>query len=105
MLVVNIPELPSCRYRKNSDPPEASAEAFRDDVLIPALLRGKVLVQMNPKYGVPVSWNEEVFGGLVRKLGSVIIPQIQITSKDHMDDAKEAAIFMQEQADRSSNEE
>lgn len=100
MRMINIPQLPSCRYKKNSDPPEASAEAWRDDVLIPALQEhGMVQVMINPKYGMPVSWCEEAFGGVVRKLGASVVNQISFMAPDHFqDDAEEARQFMQDAA-------
>lgn len=102
MKVINIPELPSGRFKANCNPPESSGEAFRDDVLIPALKKGEVMVNINPKYGVPVSWNEEVFGGLVRKLGAGVIDRIHITSLDHRDSVNEALNFMHDQVERDS---
>ncbi len=46
-----------------------SGEAFRDDVLIPALLRdpeGEVVVYLDGVAGYPASFLEEAFGGLIR---------------------------------------
>ena len=44
-----------------------SAEAFRDDVLRPALREHKtVVVELDLRFGIPASWLEECFGGLVR---------------------------------------
>ncbi|MEJ1126404.1 STAS-like domain-containing protein [Variovorax sp. CCNWLW225] len=44
-----------------------SGEAFRDDVLVPALRRhDSVTLDLNDIYGLAASWTEEVFGGLVR---------------------------------------
>lgn len=56
---------PAGRYR--TDGPQ-SAEAFREDVLIPALgTYSTVLVSFYDLSGASPSWIEEVFGGLVRK--------------------------------------
>ncbi len=99
MQIINIPQLPSGRFRVNCSPPESSGEAFRDGILIPALEKGEVLVNINPKYGMPVSWAEEVFGGLVRKLGADVVDRIQIIST-YKDCANEALNFMHEQVER-----
>jgi len=56
--------LPAGRYRRDGP---YSGEAFRDDVLAPAL-RGcdNVTLDLSGVYGLASSWTEEVFGGLVR---------------------------------------
>lgn len=52
------------RFRTES---EKSAEAFRDDVLLPSLLtHDLVTLDISMKYGFPASSLEEIFGGLVR---------------------------------------
>lgn len=57
-------KLPSGRYRDHG--PHAG-EVFREDVLLPALrANDSVTLDMNDVYGLPSSWMEEVFGGLVR---------------------------------------
>jgi len=41
-----------------------SGEAFRDDVLVPALRKhDSVTLDLNDIYGLAASWTEEVFGG------------------------------------------
>lgn len=55
---------PGGRYKKMSD---NSGEAFRDDLLIPALRRErKIVVDLDGVVGYGSSFLEEVFGGLVR---------------------------------------
>lgn len=57
---------PGGRYR--TDGPQ-SAEAFREDHLVPALRRaahGTLRVQLVEAKGWPASWLEEAFGGLER---------------------------------------
>jgi len=57
-------DLPAGRYR--DDGPN-SGEAFREDVLAPALRdNDSVTLDLNEVYGLASSWTEEVFGGLVR---------------------------------------
>lgn len=99
---INIPEVPTCRYRKHSMPESASAEAWRDDVLIPALEKGDVTVHLTPRYGMPVSWCEEAFGGLVRALGADVMDRITLIGEDS--EVNEACIFMQDQVDRGGKE-
>lgn len=55
---------PIGRYRTDA---KASAEAFRDDLLAPALRdHDRVRVELDGAAGYPSSWLEESFGGLVR---------------------------------------
>lgn len=55
---------PGGRYK--TDGP-FNGEAFRDDLLIPALRANDVvIVDLDGVAGLPVSFSEEVFGGLVR---------------------------------------
>ena len=56
-------DTPIGRYKKESC---YSGEAFRDDFLIPALLKGKVCVDLAQVEGYGSSFLEEVFGGVVR---------------------------------------
>lgn len=95
---INIPDLPSGRYRKNCT--GGSAEEFRDDVLIPALAEDDVTVHLVPRYGMPVSWCEEVFGGLVRELGVDVLDRITLIGEDS--DINEATGFMQDEVDRGA---
>ena len=46
-----------------------SGEAFRDDYLVPALMKGAVTVVMDGAKGYGSSFLEEAFGGLVRCRG------------------------------------
>lgn len=58
---------PSGRFR--SDGPH-SGEEFRDDLLAPALQTGdNVILVLDGVAGLPSSFREEAFGGLVRKHG------------------------------------
>lgn len=62
--VASWSNLPSGRAR--SDGPH-SGEAFREDVLVPALrANDNVTLDTSGVYGLANSWLEEVFGGLVR---------------------------------------
>lgn len=54
------------RYRKDGG--DCSAEAFREDVLLPALKKNPtVTLDMTSDFGVPMSFSEELFGGIVRR--------------------------------------
>jgi hypothetical protein len=44
-----------------------SGEQVREDVLLPALKTGPVLVMLDHDAGLPVSFLEEGFGGLIRQ--------------------------------------
>ena len=56
---------PAGRYRKDGP---FSGEAFREDVLVPTLQKaGSVVVNIDGVAGLPSSFWEEVFGGLVRR--------------------------------------
>jgi len=58
-------DVPSGRYR--TDGP-ASGEAFREDILRPALINNPVVtVELDGTEGYNSSFLEEAFGGLVRK--------------------------------------
>ncbi len=95
-VTVPIPELPAGRYRK--DCTSGSAEEFRDDVLIPTIesfgTDGEVVVDLNKCEGMPPSFTEEVFGGLVRKLGpgieiGLIGPSRRVNeAREFMDDVR-----------------
>ncbi len=52
--------------RNRTDGPY-SGERFRDDVLVPALERGEVEVDLDGVLGFGSSFLEEAFGGLVRR--------------------------------------
>lgn len=65
---------PGGRYRSDS---HFSAEAFRDDVLEPALKEhGAVEVHLDGAMGFGSSFLEEAFGGLVRKHGPQVRAQL-----------------------------
>lgn len=55
---------PAGRYRDDGD---FSGEAFREDLLIPALKSGDLEVTLDGVMGLGSSFLEEAFGGLVRK--------------------------------------
>jgi hypothetical protein len=66
------------RYR--ADGP-FSGEAFRDDLLLKLAqqaLRSKseLIVDFDGVAGIPTSFLEEAFGGLVRKLGKQMVPDL-----------------------------
>src|SRR3546814_3762160 len=61
--------LPIGRYRRDS---KTSGEAFREDVLVPALNRAAdevVVVDLSEALGYGSSFFDEAFGGLVRDRG------------------------------------
>lgn len=56
---------PSGRYRSDS---KASGQEFRDDYLVPPLLRGcRVVVELDGTLGYGSSFLDEAFGGLRRE--------------------------------------
>lgn len=69
--------------RNRTDGPY-SGEEFREDFLEPALLKYDVVtVVLDGAYGYPLSFLEEVFGGLVRKFGAEKFrDKLKIISKD-----------------------
>lgn len=66
---------PVGRYRADGD---SNGEAFREDLLRPALVKGAAHVLMDDAFGYGSSFLEEVFGGLIRtgytlaELGSIL---------------------------------
>lgn len=65
--IVDFTLYPGGRYK--SDGP-GSGEEFRDRYIAPALLRSdRVTVDLGGAPGLPVSFLEEAFGGLVRRCG------------------------------------
>lgn len=81
-LARDFSELPFGRYRSDG---HNSAERFRDDVLIPAILdAGRVRVILNTRGGLGSSFLDEAFGGLVRKFNWSIndfLEHIEIVSE------------------------
>ncbi|MBR9873580.1 MAG: DUF4325 domain-containing protein [Vibrionaceae bacterium] len=71
------------RFRSDGD---YSAEAFRDDVLLPELEKhGTVTVDISMDYGLASSCIEEAFGGLVREKGwsaDDVLQRVNIVSDD-----------------------
>jgi len=62
-------DIPGGRLRKYST---WSGEEFREDVLIPALAEAQVVtINLDGLIGMPASWCEEVFGGVVRALPGI----------------------------------
>ena len=95
--VITAPRFPASRYR--ADCTEGSAEEFRDDVLIPIIKQGrKVVVSLGDMAGMPASWSEEVFGGLVRKLGRGVDLQL-IGPAEWVNEAQQ---FMDEERERQA---
>jgi len=63
--VIEFSEFPGARY-KHLGP--YSGEAFRDDVLIPAIKANEnISVNFDGAFGYGSSFLEEVFGGMIRK--------------------------------------
>ncbi len=69
MTVINIAKdftrYPGGRYMRMS---KNSGEEFRDLLLLPAIKRGPVTVELDGVRGYGSSFLEEAFGGLVRKM-------------------------------------
>ena len=62
--VIEFSEYPGARY-KHLGP--HSGEAFRDDVILPAIKSGKdIYINFDGVFGYGSSFLEEVFGGLIR---------------------------------------
>lgn len=78
-----------------------SGEELRDDYLGPLLERtgDLVVVNLSSALGVPVSFSEEAFGGLVRKFGPGVIGRIKLIGGEA---AEEATRFMAEEAERQA---
>lgn len=101
-------EYPAGRYR---DDGEASGEAFRDDILVPALKDekyAKVKVILDGVAGFGSSFLEEAFGGLVRNHGidpSVLDRHLEISTDE--DDLKDyvslSRKYIREAAARKNN--
>ena len=65
------------RYAEHSD--KYSGEWFRDDVILPKLQdHQRVIIDLGGTYGLPDSFLEEVFGGLIRNNPALDINRIQI---------------------------
>ena len=61
-------DTPGVRYRKDG---KFSGEEFRDEILIPCLIRcislnEKLYLDLDGAYGYPPGFIDEVFGGLIR---------------------------------------
>ncbi|MGR5279664.1 STAS-like domain-containing protein [Vibrio rotiferianus] len=71
------------RYRSDGD---HSAQAFREDVLIPEIEQnGTVTVDITMDYGLASSCLEEAFGGLVRETewdADEVLKRVNIVSED-----------------------
>lgn len=72
------------RYRAEGG--DTSAEAFREDVLLPALKKNStVTIDMTSDFGVPMSFSEELFGGIIRKgdfSAEELITKLNVVSDD-----------------------
>lgn len=93
--------LPYGRYRWQGN---FSGEAFREDLLLPALSRdGEVLVDLDGTSGVGPSFLEEAFGGLIRaglKLDQ-ILSKLTIKSDEDPSYVKEVEGYLREEAART----
>ena len=64
-LALDFSPYPAWRYRKDGP---YSGEAFREDTLIPLLEKtDRIVVNIDGVAGLPSSFWEEVFGGLIRR--------------------------------------
>jgi len=73
---------PAGRFRIDG---KYSAEAFRDDILIPAIENNDVIcIDFNGGFGYASNFLEEVFGGLIRSgyTKEKLLKQLQFISKD-----------------------
>lgn len=67
--------MPGGRYREGG---HKSGEEFREDYLSPALREhGKIVVDLDRVRGIPPSFVEEAFGGLVREFGPVVCERVE----------------------------
>ena len=86
ILALEFSNTPGPRYKKQG--PD-SGEAFRDMLLEPAITEAEtngapLTVDLDgSRYGYPVGWLEEVFGGLIRKHGRERFDRIHLTGSDH----------------------
>lgn len=72
---------PGGRYRSDG---KSSGQEFREDVLLPALdVYDEVVVDLDHVVGLPSSFAEEAFGGVVRALGAEACERVQVTAKMH----------------------
>lgn len=84
-----------------------SGEWFRDTHLVPALQSNDVVtVDLAGAPGYPVSTLEEVFGGLVRVMGTGIMDRVKLICSENLywDDAGRARQFMWEEAERQGED-
>lgn len=85
-------ETPGGRYRTDG---LDSGEAFRDDVLDPALEKFETVhVHLDDPVGLPASFLEEAFGGIVRKHGFAIAHRIKFVSERRKTEAEQIFRFM-----------
>lgn len=98
-------ETPGGRYKRDGN---HSGERLRDDVLIPALERlppGQVLtVQIDGVMGLPASFAEEAFGGLVRRLGPSVLSRVRVVSDELQDRADRAVEMMNDEMARQEGD-
>lgn len=79
-LTADFDPCPSGRYRHESD---TSGEAFRDDVLKPAIQEyGSVIVDLNDADSLPPSFLDESIGMLARDYGSEFANKVAIVLTD-----------------------
>ncbi|MGE0322247.1 MAG: STAS-like domain-containing protein [Polyangiaceae bacterium] len=73
-----------------------SGEEYRDSILLPALERAeKVIVNLDRPHGFTSSFLEEVFGGIVRKLGKQALERVVPESPARPMRAAQAVAFME----------
>lgn len=96
-------DMPGPRYRRLGD---HSAEEFRDEVLAPVLKENDlpVMVDLDGCIGIPASFSEEVFGGLVRSgfNGEDILRRLTIVCRDEPDRAVDANDYILEETYRDA---
>lgn len=84
MEIINISKdfsrYPGLRFKKTSD---HSGEEFREDLLIPALDKGPVSIELDDTVGLGPSFLEEAFGGAVRKGYTLTQVELTLVSKNY----------------------
>ena len=78
-----------------------SGEELRDDHLIPKLCEAEdgLVVNLDGVMGLPPSFAEEAFGGLVRRLGPSVLDRIKFISTELPERIPEIEGFMRDAVD------